>query len=96
MVSQILIHWIVIYQVDSAIQRLNNRRQNFIFISIFQLWRKNGFANFNTLCEPCDNFGRFLRMLYHVFHIIQHFAEQSDDEWVSEARLLSVGNYFWN
>ena len=94
----------MIYPVNSAIQRLNNCRQNFIFISIFQLWRKNGFANFNTLCEPCDNFGRFLRMLYqiyrwnylNVFHIIQHFAEQSDDEWVSEARLLSVGNYFWN
>ena len=82
----------MIYPVDSAIQRLNNRRQNFISISIFQLRRKNGFANFNTLCEPCDNFGRFLRMLYQIYrwnylnvvHIIQDFAEQSDDEWKSQ------------
>ena len=82
----------VTYPVDSAIQRLNNRGHNFIFISIFQFCRKNGFANFNTLFEPCDNCGRFLRKLYqiyrwnylNVFHIIQHFAEQSDDEWKSQ------------
>ena len=30
LVSLILIHWIVIYPVDSAIQRLNNRRQKFV------------------------------------------------------------------
>ena len=31
LVSLILIHWIVIYPVDSAIQRLNNRGQMFVF-----------------------------------------------------------------
>ena len=31
LVSLILIHWIVIYPVDSTIQRLNNRGQMFVF-----------------------------------------------------------------
>ena len=40
LVSLILIHWIVIYPLDSAIQRLNNRGQNYRVIFVQTISRK--------------------------------------------------------